>query len=209
MVWSGLSNIKQERKYFWSISESFQTRVLKWILTSPWINENQIEMLFIHLTYHSLRIQKIFAVWYEDRAFQLLKFSMSQEVKKGPFAALTMESSKNFILTHLQKIMWFYLPATKDNLLGKVWGKTLFPCEMPWTAFTETLSITSRFKLEELKKIFPSRNCFRKFWSRGYCTCNEPTRRITHACTKHEIKEILIKSNTIRHYDSKTGDIKM
>ena len=82
--WSDLdlSNIKQERKYFWSISESFPTRVFKWIMTNPWINENQIEMLFIHLTYHSLRIQKIFAVWYEDRAFQILKFSMSQEVKK-------------------------------------------------------------------------------------------------------------------------------
>ena len=36
---------------------------------------------------HSLRIQNIFfflhAVWYEDRAFQLLKFSILQEVKKG------------------------------------------------------------------------------------------------------------------------------
>ena len=139
-------------------------------------------------------------MWYEDRAFQLLRFSMSQEVKKGPFAALTMESSKNFILTHLQKIVWFYLSATKDNLLGKVWGKTLFPCEMPWIALRETLSITSRFKLEILKKIFPSRNFFRKFWSRACCTCNEPPRRIKHACTKHKINEILIKSNTIRHY---------
>ena len=129
--------------------------------------------------------------------------------RKRAFCSFDYGELKNFIFTYLQKIMWFYLPATKDNSLGKVWGKTLFACEMPWTAFTETLSITSRFKLEELKKIFPSRNCFRKFWSRGYCTCNEPTRRITHACTKHEIKEILIKSNTIRHYDSKTGDIKM
>ena len=77
------------------------------------------------------------AVWYEDRAIQLLKFSMSQEVKKGPFAALTIESSKNFILTYFQKPMWFYLLATKDRLLGKVWGKTLFRCEMPWTALTE------------------------------------------------------------------------
>ena len=158
---------------------------------------------------HSLRIQKIFAVWYEDRAFQILKFRCRKRSKKGPFAASTMESSKNFILTHLRKIMWFYLPATKDNLLGKVWGKTFFPCEMPWTALAETLSITSRFKLEILKKIFRSRKFSRKFWSRAYCTCNEPPRRIKHACTKHKIKEILIKSNTIRHYDSKTGDIKM
>ena len=51
----------------------------------------------------SLRMQKIFllhAVWYEDRAFQLLKFSMSQAVKKGPFAALSFESCKNFVLTY-------------------------------------------------------------------------------------------------------------
>ena len=141
--------------------------------------------------------------------FKYWSFRCRKRSKKGPFAASIMESSKNFILTHLRKIMWFYLPATKDNLLGKVWGKTFFPCEMPWTALAETLSITSRFKLEILKKIFRSRNFSRKFWSRAYCTCNEPPRRIKHAFTKHKIKEILIKSNTIRHYDSKTGDIKM
>ena len=62
-------------------------------------------------------------MWYEDQGIQLLKFSMSQEVKKGPLAALTFESSKNFILTYFQKLMWFYLLATKDSLLGKVWGK--------------------------------------------------------------------------------------
>ena len=32
---------------------------------------------------------------------------MSQEVKKGPLAALTFEASKNFILTYFQKLMWF------------------------------------------------------------------------------------------------------
>ena len=63
------------------------------------------------------------AVWYEDRAIQLLKFSMSQEVKEGPFAALTFDSSKIFILTYFRKLMWFYSLATKDSLLGKVWGK--------------------------------------------------------------------------------------
>ena len=63
------------------------------------------------------------ALWYEDQGIQLLKFSMSQEVKKGPLAALTFESSKNFILTYFQKLMWFHLLATKDSLLGKVWGK--------------------------------------------------------------------------------------
>ena len=52
---------------------------------------------------------------------------MSQEVKKGPFAALTFDSSKNFILRYFQKLMWFYLLVTKDSLLGKVWGETFFP----------------------------------------------------------------------------------
>ena len=41
---------------------------------------------------------------------------MSQAFRKGPFAALTIESSKNFILTYFQKPMWFYLLATKISL---------------------------------------------------------------------------------------------
>ena len=44
-------------------------------------------------------------VCYEERACQLWIFSISQEVKKGPFAAL---------------IMWFYLLTTKESLMGKV-----------------------------------------------------------------------------------------
>ena len=44
-------------------------------------------------------------VCYEEQACQLWKFSISQEVKKGPFAAL---------------IMWFYLLTTKESLMGKV-----------------------------------------------------------------------------------------
>ena len=40
--------------------------------------------------------------------------------QKGPLAALTFESFKNVILTYFQKLMWFYLLATKDSLLGKV-----------------------------------------------------------------------------------------
>ena len=65
------------------------------------------------------------AVCYEERVCQLLKFSMSQEVKKGPFAALIMESSPNFSLIffffkYFQKAMWFYLFTIKDSLMGKV-----------------------------------------------------------------------------------------
>ena len=50
---------------------------------------------------------------YEERACQLLKFSMSQEVKQGPFAALIIESSQKNFLTYFQKPMWFYLLTTK------------------------------------------------------------------------------------------------
>ena len=99
-------------------------------MTSFWINEYQNWNAF-HTPYVShFKNTKYFllhAVWYEDRAIQLLKFSMSQEVKKGPFAALTFESSKNFILTYFQKLMMFYFLVAKDSLLGKVWGKTFFP----------------------------------------------------------------------------------
>ena len=73
-------------------------------MTNLWINEYQNwNALYTPYISHSLRMQKIFllhAVWYEDRAFQLLKLSMSQMVKKGPFAALSFESSKNFVLTY-------------------------------------------------------------------------------------------------------------
>ena len=74
---------------------------------------------------------------YEERACQLLKFLMSQEVKKGLFAALTIESSQNIFWTYFQKPTWFYLLTTKDNLMGKVWGKTFLWCERPWTTLTE------------------------------------------------------------------------
>ena len=46
-----------------------------------------------------------------------LKFSMSQEVKKGPFAALIIESCQNFFK---KKLMWLYLLTTKDSLMVKV-----------------------------------------------------------------------------------------
>ena len=49
------------------------------------------------------------AVCYEERVCQLLKFSMSQEVKKGPFAALIIESSPNFSL------IFFFLSISRKQ----------------------------------------------------------------------------------------------
>ena len=37
-------------------------------------------------------------VCYEERTCQLLKFSMSHEVKKGPFTALIIENSQNLFI---------------------------------------------------------------------------------------------------------------
>ena len=71
------------------------------------------------------------------QACQLLKFLMSQEVKKGLFAALTIESSQKNFWTYFQKPTWFYLLTTNDNLMGKVWGKTFLRYEGPWTTLTE------------------------------------------------------------------------
>ena len=144
-------------------------------MTSLWINQYQNWNAFYTPNIsHTLRIQNIFllhAVWYEDRAIQLLKFSMSQEVKKGPFAALTFESSKNFMLTHFQKLMWFYFIVTKDRLLGKVWGGNFFPMRntldrsyrdllliISWLVISLTLcvgnSYSSRFKTLSLRTLF-------------------------------------------------------
>ena len=74
---------------------------------------------------------------YDERACQLLKCSMTQEVKRVPFAASIIESSRKCFLTHFQKPMWFYLLATNDGLMGKAWGKTFLRCETPWTAISE------------------------------------------------------------------------
>ena len=76
----------------------------------------------IHLIYHTVKEYKMFfgaCGVIRGPGYSTFEISMSQEVKKAPFAALTFESSKNFISTYFQKLMWFYLLVTKDSLLGK------------------------------------------------------------------------------------------
>ena len=125
--------------------------------------------------------------------FNFWNFRFCKRSKRA-FCRMAYWELKKFILTYLEKLTWFYLLATKDHLLGKVWGKTLFRCKMPWTALTQTESITSRFKLEVLKRIFQSRNCIQKFSSRVYCTFKEPPRRKEHVYTKHKIKKFSLKA---------------
>ena len=167
-------------------------------MTILWINEYQNSNSF-HTPYmsNSLRIQNIFFPACGVirgpgfSTFEIFDFARGQ---KRAFCRMAYWELKKFILTCLEKLTWFYLLVTKDHLLGKVWGKTLFRCKMPWTALTQTESITSRFKLEVLKRIFQSRNCFQKFWSRVYCTFKEPPRRKEHVCAKHKIKKFSLKA---------------
>ena len=62
---------------------------------------------------------------------------MSQEVKKGLLRLWLLRALQIFFLTYFQGSMWCYLLTTKNNLMGKVWGKTFFRCETPSTALTE------------------------------------------------------------------------
>ena len=144
---------------------------------------------------HNLRIKTIFllhAVWYEDRALQILKISMSQAVKKGP-CRVDYWALENFIFTYFQTLMWFYLFATKDHLLGKPWGKTLLRCEMPWTNLTQTGRSTSRLKWKYWKRSSKAEILF-KSWSRVYCIFKEPPRRKERVCTKDKIKKFSLKA---------------
>ena len=99
-------------------------------MTSLWINEYQNwNAFYTPYISHTLRIQNIFCCMRCDTRtglFNFWNFRCRKRSKKG-FAAMTFESSKNFILRYFQKLMWFYLLVTKDSLLGKVWGKTFFP----------------------------------------------------------------------------------
>ena len=114
-------------------------------MTNLWINEYQNwNALYTPYISHSLRMQKIFllhAVWYEDRAFQLLKFSMSQEVKKGPFAALSF----GFIY-QLPKILHW----------AKFEGKLCSDAKCLWTALTEIASYYENKQINLLPWFFCS-----------------------------------------------------
>ena len=58
---------------------------------------------------HSLRIQTIFllhAVWYEDRALQILKISMSQAVKKGPFELLSTRKFYFYVFPDINVVLF-------------------------------------------------------------------------------------------------------
>lgn len=59
-------------------------------------------------------------VVFEQRACQFTQFSVLVKRKFRPFAALTVASSKKYILTHFQKLKSFHLLMTQDTSLGNV-----------------------------------------------------------------------------------------
>ena len=91
--------------------------------------------------YRDPNVFLLHVVCYKEQAYHREKFSMSQEVKNGPYAALIIESSQKKFLTYFQKPMWFYLLTPRDSLIVIVFGQSLrqtfLRCEMPWTALTE------------------------------------------------------------------------
>ena len=142
MVRSGLEKYHPRKKeYFWLISESRLTGFFLINYGEPlYKHTSKLKYFPSPLDITQFRNTNDFllhVVCYEGWACQLLKVSMSQKVKKGPFAALIIESSLKVSWKYFQKPMWLYLLTTTDTLMDKVWGKTFFQCEMSWTAFTE------------------------------------------------------------------------
>ena len=125
--WSGLDlrNIIQERKSTFVLFQKAVYRVLlnKLWRTSEWQTHIKIEMLSKPLISHNIGIQTISYCMLCVSGSELVNFSMSQEVKKEPFAALIIASSQKIFLTYSQKSMWFYLLSTEDSLMGKVYSK--------------------------------------------------------------------------------------
>ena len=133
----------RKKEYFWLISESRLTGVF-WINYGEPLYKHTSKLKYFPSPLDITQFRKtndflLLVVCYEERACQLLKFSMSQEVKQEPFAALIIESSLKVSWKYFQKPIWLYLLTTKDTLMGEVWGKTFFQCEMSWTALQRSL----------------------------------------------------------------------
>ena len=103
MVWSGLEQYQSRKKeYFWPTSESCLTSIFKWIITNLWINEYQnCNAFYTPYISHRLRIQNNFCCMPCDTRIGLFNFwnvRCRKRSKKGPFAALTIESPNEKIL---------------------------------------------------------------------------------------------------------------
>ena len=64
-------------------------------------------------------------------------FRCRKRSKKGLLQLWLLRALQIFFLTYFQKPMGFYLLTNRDSSMGKVWGKTFFRCQIPWTALTE------------------------------------------------------------------------
>ena len=135
---------------------------------------------------------------------------MSQEVKKGPLAALTFEASKNFILTYFQKLMWFYLFAKKDCLLGKVWGKFFSDAKYPGPLLQRSPLKSYVFMVQNrTSRVFP-RGCAWLNINRGllfwetfllFCLSRDTQLNFTLNCVWDALLTIYFWTNASREYD--------
>ena len=101
---------------------------------------------------HSLRIQKIFAVWYEDRAFQILKFSMSQEVKKRAFCSFDYGELKKFSLLFFSSVPGYCSDSNLLQPLRKGFLISKFFNFMVTKKFSRTESTENQSSLQQLRR---------------------------------------------------------
>ena len=109
---------------------------------------------------HSLRIQTIFllhAVWYEDRALQILKISMSQRSKKGLLQSGLL-SARKFYFYVFPDINVVLFICYQRSLIGQTLRENFAPMrnalDQSYTDRTYYISI----KMEVVKRIFQGRN---------------------------------------------------
>lgn len=141
MVWPGLEKYHPGKKeYFWQIWKTGWRVFLNKLWLTSERTHIKIEMPSKPLIYHKIEEYKRFlAACGALRGASLSTFEIF-DVAKGQKRAFCSfdywELSKDF-LRYFQKSTWFYLPTTKDNLMGRVWGKTFLWCERTWTTLTE------------------------------------------------------------------------
>ena len=99
------------------------------------LNYCRLQALNVGIDHNNILVR---LVVFKHRASQFGEFSVLATLKFMRFQAMIVLSSKNFILTYLQKLKSFDLLMTQDSSLRKVGGKTYFRPEMQWTAFRET-----------------------------------------------------------------------
>ena len=86
-------------------------------------------------------------MWYVNQLIQLLKFSMSQEVKKGPLTALTFENSKSFNFNVFPETNVVLSTCYQRQFIGQSLRENFFPMQN-----TLDRSYRDRLLIKRMKK---------------------------------------------------------